>query len=55
MFTVINLVERVETMSVIEMESTINADKISLYDLNVQNKWKSSECNSCTGFFSLRE
>ena len=48
-FTVINLTERVGTMSLLEIESTFN-----LFDLNVQNKLMSSERNSSTGFFSLR-
>ena len=44
-------------MSLIEMESTMQispGDKFSLYNLNVQNKPTSSECNSSIGFFSLR-
>ena len=53
-FTVINYIERVGTTSLIEMESTMQIIKFCLYDLNVQNKQMSGECNSSICFFSLR-
>ena len=53
-FTVINLIERVGTMCVIEIESTMQINLVCMTE-NVQNKQMSSECNSSIGFFSLRE
>ena len=52
MFTVVNLIGRVGTISLLEMESTMQIN--SLFELNVQNKPTSIECNSSTGFLNLR-
>ena len=53
MFTVINLIERVGTMSLIEMESAMQINLVCM-TYNVLNKPTSSGCNSSIGFFSLR-
>ena len=47
MFTEINLIWRVGTMSLIEMESTMQINLVCM--TNVQNKPTSSECNSSIG------
>ena len=53
MFTVVNLIGRVGTMSLLEMESTIQIN-IVCFELNFQNKPISIECSSSTGFLNLR-
>ena len=52
MFTVLNLIKRVGTMSLLEMESTMQIN--CLFDLNVQNKPINSESNSSIGLLNLR-
>ena len=53
MFTVINLIGAVGN-HVSPWNGVYNADKYSLFDLNVQNKRTSTEYNSNTSFLKLR-
>ena len=50
--TIVNLNERVGTMSLIEMESTMQINLVCM--TNIPNTPTSNECNSSIGFFSLR-
>ena len=52
MVTVVNLTGRMETMSLLEIESTMQINIVCLR--NVQNKPTRIECNSHTGFLNLR-